>query len=125
MTRRKKVEGTVRDHLVALRLTELEYETICDLAKEAGNIPVWVGIRPEGFYVDENGPLACTLKGIEVMGRDVTVVSTHPAFQGDTIRTIIDAKSGVDPSRGEVRYRLRQGKVYVFDKSNGERLYGE
>ena len=36
MTRRKKVEGTVRDHLVALRLTELEYETVCDLAKEAG-----------------------------------------------------------------------------------------
>ena len=95
------------------------------LVKEAGNIPVWVGIRPEGFYIDENGPLTCTLKGVEVMGRDVTVVSVHPAFQGDTIRTIIDAKSGVDPSRGEVRYRLRQGKVYVFDKSNGERLYGE
>ena len=36
MTRRKKVEGTVRDHLVALRLTEVEYETVCDLAKEAG-----------------------------------------------------------------------------------------
>ena len=94
------------------------------LAKEAGNIPVWVGIRPEGFYMDDNGPLTCTLKGVEVMGRDVTVVSTHPAFQGETIRTIIDAKSGVDPSKGEVRYRLRQGKVFVFDQSSGERLYG-
>jgi multiple sugar transport system ATP-binding protein len=94
------------------------------LAKDAGNIPVWVGIRPEGFYMDDNGPLTCTLKGVEVMGRDVTVVSTHPAFQGETIRTIIDAKSGVDPSKGEVRYRLRQGKVFVFDQSSGERLYG-
>ena len=95
------------------------------LAKDAGDIPVWVGIRPEGFYIDENGPLTCTLKGVEVMGRDVTVVSTHPAFQGETIRTIIDAQSGVDTTKGEVRYRLRPGKVFVFDKETGERLYGK
>ena len=95
------------------------------LAKDAGDIPVWVGIRPEGFYIDENGPLTCTLKGVEVMGRDVTVVSTHPAFQGETIRTIIDAQSGVDTTKSEVRYRLRPGKVFVFDKETGERLYGE
>ena len=95
------------------------------LAKDAGDIPVWVGIRPEGFYIDENGPLTCTLKGVEVMGRDVTVVSTHPAFQGETIRTIIDAQSGVDTTKGEVRYRLHPGKVFVFDKETGERLYGK
>ena len=94
------------------------------LAQEAGDVPVWVGIRPEGFYVDENGPLKCSLNGVEVMGRDVTIVSTHPAFQGETIRTIIDAQSGVDTSKGEVRYRLRPGKVFVFSQETGERLYG-
>ena len=94
------------------------------LAKEAGDIPVWVGIRPEGFYVDPEGPLTCTLKGVEVMGRDVTVVSTHPAFQGETIRTIIDAKNEVSTAKGEVRYRLRPGKVFIFDRETGERLYG-
>ena len=93
-------------------------------AKDAGDIPVWVGIRPEGFYLDNEGPLACTLKGVEVMGRDVTVVSTHPAFQGETIRTIIDARSGVDTTKSEVHYRLRPGKVFVFAKDSGERLYG-
>ena len=96
------------------------------LARDAGDVPVWVGIRPEGFYVDEAGPLVCTLKGVEVMGRDVTVVSEHPAFQGATIRTIIDAQSGVDTTKGEVRYRLRPGKVFVFSKNDsGERLYGD
>ena len=96
------------------------------LARDAGDVPVWVGIRPEGFYVDEAGPLVCTLKGVEVMGRDVTVVSEHPAFQGATIRTIIDAQSGVDTTKGEVRYRLRPGKVFVFSKDDsGERLYGD
>ena len=93
-------------------------------AKDAGDIPVWVGIRPEGFYLDNEGPLACSLKGVEVMGRDVTVVSTHPAFQGETIRTIIDARSGVDTTKSEVHYRLRPGKVFVFAKDSGERLYG-
>ena len=76
--------------------------------------------------MDEAGPLVCTLKGVEVMGRDVTVVSEHPAFQGATIRTIIDAQSGVDTTKGEVRYRLRPGKVFVFSKDDsGERLYGD
>ena len=95
------------------------------LAKDAGDIPVWVGIRPEGFYLDEEGPLACTLKGVEVMGRDVTVVSTHPAFQGETIRTIVDAQSGVDTTKDVVHYRLRPGKIFVFAKDSEERLYGE
>ncbi len=94
-------------------------------ASEAGDIPVWVGIRPEGFYIDENGPLACRLKGVEVMGRDVTIVSEHPSFQGEAIRTIVDAQSGIDTTKSEVRYRLRPGKVFVFAKDSGERLYGE
>src|SRR5574344_1583575 len=39
---------------------------------------VYVGLRPEGFTLDENGPFSCKLKGIEVMGRDVSVVGAHP-----------------------------------------------
>ena len=74
--------------------------------------------------MDPEGPLTCTLKGVEVMGRDVTVVSTHPAFQGETIRTIIDAQNEVSTAKGEVRYRLRPGKVFIFDRETGERLYG-
>ena len=39
--------------------------------------PVSVGIRPEGFIPDEKGALCCQLGGMEVMGRDISVVSTH------------------------------------------------
>ena len=59
------------------------------------------------------------------MGRDVTIVSEHPSFQGEAIRTIVDAQSGIDTTKSEVRYRLRPGKVFVFAKDSGERLYGE
>ena len=90
----------------------------------AGDCDVWVGIRPEGFLPDPEGPLVLGLKGIEVMGRDITVVSTHPDFQGDTVRSIIDAQSGVDATKAEVRMRVRPSKLFVFDKNTEERLYG-
>ena len=93
-------------------------------ADDAGDCDVWVGIRPEGFLLDPEGPLTLGLKGVEVMGRDITVVSTHPDFQGETIRSIIDAQSGVDWTKREVRMRVRPGKLFVFDKQTEERLYG-
>ena len=93
-------------------------------AADAGDCDVWVGIRPEGFLLDPEGPLTLGLKGVEVMGRDITVVSTHPDFQGETIRSIIDAQSGVDWTKREIRMRVRPGKLFVFDKQTEERLYG-
>ena len=39
--------------------------------------PVHVGIRPEGFVLKEDGPLSCDLVRLEVMGRDVSIVSTQ------------------------------------------------
>lgn len=44
--------------------------------------PVTAAIRPEGFVPDAGGVLRCGLKAVEVMGRDVSVVCTHPAFEG-------------------------------------------
>ena len=38
---------------------------------------VIVGIRPEGFSVDADGPMRAALSAIEVMGRDVSVVAGH------------------------------------------------
>ena len=38
---------------------------------------VVVGVRPEGFTLDPNGPFVTNLSNIEVMGRDVSVVSKH------------------------------------------------
>ena len=40
---------------------------------------VFVGIRPEGFLLKEDGPLICQLGGVEVMGRDISIVSNHEA----------------------------------------------
>ena len=83
---------------------------------------VFVGIRPEGFVLDENGPLVCALSGVEVMGRDVSIVSTHPASQNATIRSIISTDSASLPSAVEVSFALKPNKVFIFDKETEERI---
>ncbi|MBQ8276540.1 MAG: ABC transporter ATP-binding protein [Clostridia bacterium] len=82
---------------------------------------VTVGIRPEGFVPDENGPLVCALNSVEVMGRDVSVVSTHPAAQVPAIRSIINTDGGL-PTGAEVRYSLKPRKVLLFSKADESRI---
>ena len=51
---------------------------------------VIVGIRPEGFVLDENGPLQCELSNVEVMGRDVSIVSPilHPSIPASALSSM-------------------------------------
>jgi len=83
---------------------------------------VWVGIRPEGFEPDEQGKLVCNLSNIEVMGRDVSIVSTHPASVNPVIRAIIDADNRIDTASGTVRFNLKKHKTFLFSKQTEERI---
>ena len=86
---------------------------------------VIVGIRPEGFELDPNGPLHCQLSNVEVMGRDVSIVSVNAASQNPVIRSIVDADNKVDLSNPVVRYTLKPHKVFLFRKDTEERIYSE
>ena len=83
---------------------------------------VHVGIRPEGFILDEGGPMCCGLSRVEVMGRDISVVSTNPACEGSTLRAIVDAGSAADIAGTEVRFSLKPNKVFLFDGETEERI---
>ena len=83
---------------------------------------VFVGIRPEGFELDDNGSLHCKLSNVEVMGRDVSIVSTNPASCNPVIRSIINADNKVDLTAGTVRYSLKPHKVFLFNKETEERI---
>jgi multiple sugar transport system ATP-binding protein len=86
------------------------------------NQEVWAAIRPEGFVLDENGPFTCTLSGLEVMGRDVSVVSTNEKSANPVIRSIISAENKVDLASPTVRFTLKPKKVFIFRKSTEERI---
>ena len=83
---------------------------------------VWVGIRPEGFLPCSDGPLSCRLGRVEVMGRDISILSTHSACQGETVRSIINTESSVDAAKETVRFALKPGKVFLFSKDTQERI---
>jgi len=84
-----------------------------------------VGIRPEGFELDENGPLHCQLSNVEVMGRDVSIVSTNPASINPSVRSIINADNKVDLSVKTVRYSIKPHKFFLFNKETEERIHYE
>ena len=90
--------------------------------KNVPDQPVHAGIRPEGFILSENGPLTCRLSRPEVMGRDVSIVSTHPASQSPVIRSIVDAESCEQLSGDTVRFMLKPRKVFLFAKDTGVRI---
>ena len=82
---------------------------------------VTVGIRPEGFIVDAEGALSCKLSNVEVMGRDVSVVSTNPASVNPTVRSIIDADNKV-VGLDVIRYNLKPHKVFLFNAEDETRI---
>ncbi len=86
---------------------------------------VMVGIRPEGFILDSEGALVCDLSNVEVMGRDVSIVSRHANSQNPVIRSIVDADNNIDPESKTVSFRLKPHKVFLFNKESEERLYFE
>ena len=84
---------------------------------------VVVGIRPEGFIPDPEGPFESKLSRVEVMGRDITVVSEHEASENPAVRSIVSAEYRIDTGSETVRFRLKPFKVYLFDAATEERIY--
>ena len=90
-----------------------------DLADESVN----VAVRPEGFVVSENGKFTCELERVEVMGRDISIVSNHQLSQNENIRSIVGSENIKGLAGEKVRFDLKPTKVHVFRKETGERLY--
>ena len=84
---------------------------------------VFVGIRPEGFIPAEDGAFESNLNNVEVMGRDVSIVSEHPASLNPVVRSIVDADYKIDGEAKTVRFNLKPHKVFLFDKETETRLY--
>lgn len=84
---------------------------------------VYVGVRPEGFILADDGKLELELKGLEVMGRDTTIVSKHDFCENTEIRSIVSAETTIKNDAGTVRFNLKPNKTYIFDGNDESRLY--
>jgi multiple sugar transport system ATP-binding protein len=83
---------------------------------------VYVGIRPEGFILHDQGSFQVRFGAVEVMGRDISIVSYSDASENPTIRSIIDSSNKVEPEGGIIRFALKPEKVHLFSKETEERI---
>lgn len=92
---------------------------------------VYAAVRPEGFLLHEDGPLCCEISGVEVMGRDISVVAGNRACLNPAFRAIISAENSIRLERllaqkqdiHSVRFSLIPQKVFLFDRKTEERIY--
>lgn len=102
-------------------------------AKGVEDQEVYAAIRPEGFLLMEektfaeeqaeaDGILRCKKQALEVMGRDVSVVCTHPCSKNPVIRVILPSQNSVEKEGEELRFRLRKDKVFLFEKETEKRI---
>ncbi|MBP0989880.1 MAG: ABC transporter ATP-binding protein [Oscillospiraceae bacterium] len=82
---------------------------------------VFVCIRPEGFVPAPDGPFRCSLNSVDVMGRDVTVLFSHPSAETKILRAIVPSEN-VIPLAPEVSFSLKPAKTLLFDKTTQERI---
>ena len=92
---------------------------------EHPNKAVYVGIRPEGFILDPKGVLTLKVRNVEVMGRDASVVSTHPFSENDIVRSIVPDAHSVAENQDEIKFNIKPHKIFVFDGETEERIYSE
>ncbi|MBE6679072.1 MAG: ABC transporter ATP-binding protein [Ruminococcaceae bacterium] len=90
-------------------------------APGVGDADVYVGIRPEGFVLDEGGVLSCALDRVEVMGRDISVVASHKNAHA-TVRAIVSSDSNVNITAATVKFSVKPSKIDIYDKETEERI---
>ena len=71
---------------------------------------VHLGIRPEGFIIDDQGPLKANIESVEYIGRD-TMLRFH--LNGHPIRAILDSNLVFDEK--SLSLETKDISVFVFD----------
>ena len=84
---------------------------------------VVVGIRPEGFVIDQKGKFKCEFDRLEVLGRDTIIVChNEECISGFDIRAIVPSENEVNSKFKQMKFSLKPNKVYIFDKNSEERI---
>ena len=126
--RKALVEYAIEKNILRMLNDGFDYSRLFRLLKlkeklDAGLYPVFVGIRPEGFVLNDSGVLKLALDKIEVMGRDISLICKDPASINPFIRAIISSDNKIDENVGSVSVDIKPHKMFVFDGFSEERIY--
>ena len=106
-------EGAVKDGMLYLGKSPVMP------VKGVDDTPVVVGIRAEGFVVSDEG-LECDMHTLEVMGRDVSVVFSHPMLYASAGRAIVNSEK--IELKEKVKFTLKPSKVFLFHPITEKRI---
>ena len=83
------------------------------------NQDILIGIRPEGFVIDEKGTWDLSIDMVETIGRDTSLIVNDPTRENETFRAIVDSKHRIKP--GDVlKVSIKPEKMFIFDPISGE-----
>ena len=73
------------------------------------------------------GIFTAKLENVEVMGREKSIICSHPACEKPVIRAIVEDFKIPDSKDGEtsVTFSFKKGKVFLFNRETEVRLYEE
>ena len=122
------VKKAIENNIVPMLGDDFDYSELIRLLAlkeklDAGLYPVFVGIRPEGFILNDSGILKLALDKIEVMGRDISLICKDKASINPFIRAIISSENKISEDVGSVSLDIKPNKMFVFDGFTQERIY--
>jgi multiple sugar transport system ATP-binding protein len=100
-------------------------DKIMHTSKKIEDQELSVAIRPEGVVtkVNKDFGLTCNVESIQVLGRDLFVVTTNPICTKENFKFIIPDDEEV--KMGQIKISVKPNKFYIFSKKNDERIYLE
>jgi multiple sugar transport system ATP-binding protein len=81
-----------------------------------------IGVRPEGYELDEKGLLVLQPQFVEMIGRDMSLVASHPNALTSSIRIVLTMDEFKFNPNQVIRMTLKPHKTFVFEKDTGRRL---
>ncbi|MEZ0180563.1 ABC transporter ATP-binding protein ['Camptotheca acuminata' phytoplasma] len=98
------------------------------LFKNIENKEVHVGTRPEGYILDENGPLEVEAINLENIGRELFLLVKHPNSNYPNFKIIVpnEKKNLLNLSniyKKKIRFSILENRFFLFDKTNGNRIF--
>ena len=99
-------------------------DCVLELKEDLGDKDVHVAIRPEGFILakpKEKDVLHANCEMVQIMGRDISVVANNPHCAKPTFKAIISSDDQVNP--GEIAFKVKPHKIFLFDCETEERIY--
>ena len=93
-------------------------------AKNIPNQKVYVAIRPEGFFIEKdkkNNGLTAEVEMIQVLGRDISIIAKNTNCIKESFRVIISSEE--TNVKGQIKFGVKENKMFIFDHETEERIY--